>query len=129
MNRPVGIYIVAIVAILRGLWEILKGLAGLGFSTFALFGGNFDAMAWTLLFGVGGLLVGTILLVLGVGLWTFRPWALMWTVVILLVGIGLDVLRIFTGGGNTDWIGLLVSVVIVIYLLTPGVRNAFAAEE
>lgn len=135
MKRPAGITILAILYFLLGglslLWSgLIFGVGGLG----SLFGGLFgaeqiaasgQATAWT---GFFGLFTAVIQLVVAFGLLGMKRWA--WT--LALLGAGLTVLQgvvgIFNGGAFAFMcgsIGLLMPIIILVYLLRPGVRNAF----
>lgn len=133
MQRPFGITILAILAILSGLWGVLKGLviAGIGGAVAtwvapthplagAVVGGI--AAAW----GIIALVLGLFLLVFGVGAWGLKAWAwslgvlteagnLIWS---LLVALGPGTLR-----GQLP--AILVAGGILFYLTTPEVKRAF----
>lgn len=131
MDRPVGAIIVAVLVFLRGLFALFVGVLALGFGTLALVGGAFtstslgiDAGTVSLIWGGLKLLGGVIFLGLGYGLLKGASWAWMWTVIFLGLAIVMDIVPMFTGGGIA-WISLLFSGIILVYMLTGGVREAY----
>ena len=122
MKRPFGITVIAIVALISGLfglcWPILifTGSAFLGpvFGTVGVFAGIF-------------LIVGPILqLVFASGAFGLRPWA--WYLGLISTGITVlgVIINLFNGASfwSAIW-GSIVPIIIFIYLLTPNVRQAF----
>ena len=122
MKRPFGITVIAILALLGGLfglcWPILilTGSAFLGpvFGTIGLIAGIF-------------LIVGPVLqLVFAFGALNLRPWA--WYLGLISTGITVFgvIINLFDGDslGSAIW-GSIVPVIIFIYLMTPNVRQAF----
>jgi len=135
-KRPAGITLIVIIFFLLGgfslLWSgLIFGVGGLG----SLFGGLFGAeqivavgesTAWS---GFLGLVTAGVQIVVAFGLLGVKRWA--W--VLALVGAALTVVQgvigMFTGGVFAFMcgsIGLILPVIILIYLLRPGVRRAFA---
>lgn len=135
-KRPAGITLIVIIFFLLGgfslLWSgLIFGVGGLG----SLFGGLFGAeqivavgesTAWS---GFLGLVTAGVQIVVAFGLLGVKRWA--W--VLALVGAALTVVQgvigMFTGGVFAFMcgsIGLILPVIILVYLLRPGVRRAFA---
>lgn len=115
-TRPLG---VAILAVLIGIYGFLLFLLGLfvavGSTIFPYLGAAnpFHAL------GVGGVLAGVIVLIFGliilglaVGLWHLRMWALVLTVLFLIVVVILDALA-----GAYITLGFILAVILLIYLL------------
>ena len=123
MNRPIGAMIIAIIMFLRSLWGILSGLFALGIGGIAFLAGGFDPGATTIIWGVATLVIATIGFVLAWGLFTIKPWAWMWTVLLLAIAIGFD---FFTGSGPIKWIGIIVSLLILVYLVS--VRSTYLEQ-
>jgi len=121
MKRPFGITVIAIFALLSGLfglcWPILAfmGSALLGpLAVVGIFAGIF-------------LIVGPILqLVFAYGAFNLRSWA--WILGLISTGITVVgvIINLFNGASfwGAIW-GSIWSVIIFIYLLTPNVRQAF----
>ena len=128
MNRPVGATILALLALLRGLLSLLAALVGFGMGTFGFLTGYADGAAASIFWAISNLIAGLIVLGLGYGLWQVRGWAWMWTVILMLIAVVLDVIPLFTGG-NINWFSLLLSLAILIVLFLPGVRSAYLNAE
>jgi len=137
-KRPTGITIIAIIFLILGtlslLWSgIVFGFGGLR----TLFGGIFSADqmaaagtagAW---YGFLGMITAVVQIVTGFGLLSMKKWA--W--ILSLAAIGLSVLQgisgMFTGGPFSlmcGMLGLLIPVMVLVYLLLPGVRSSFEVE-
>ena len=129
MNRPMGITVLAVVALIWGFVKLLVGFGVLTASGLAaVFGGP---VGWA----VGGLgaiagfflVIGPILQILfGIGALSLRPWA--WWMGIL--GPGMTVfgalLRILGGApGGATLFSVAIPLLIFIYLLRQPVRSAF----
>lgn len=126
MKRPFGITLIAILALISGLfglcWPILvfTGSAFLGpiFGTIGVIAGIF-------------LIVGPVLqLFFAYGAFNLRAWA--WVLGLISTGITVlgVIINLFDGASfwSAIW-GSLLSVIIFIYLLTPNVRQAFGAAS
>jgi hypothetical protein len=134
-KRPAGVTVIVILLFLVGglslLWSLLVfGIGGLS----SFFGGLIGAdqvsafgssTAWS---GFLGLVTGVFQIVVGFGLLAMKRWA--WW--LAMIGVGLNVvqalLSIFTGG---IWgvmcgsISVIIPLIVLAYLLTPGIRRAF----
>jgi len=133
MTRPPGVTILAVLSLVSGLWSLIKGLAWLGV-------GGAVAAAALLAHPIAGALIGGLAVIFGVislaaalfslifgwGAWNLRPWAwslgvathvgiLIWSVLVVL-GPGLLRERLAT---------MLISGVVLYYLTTPGIKQAF----
>jgi len=134
--RPVGVSLIALLHWLRGAVYAIAGLAVLGLTHL---GARFMSAAASDTFlgrmatglgkavGLGLLVMALIWIVLGLGLWTTKNWARVLTVlfiVILLIWHLLGLARF-----PTPWhiLRVLIDAAIVIYLLLPDVKRAFAA--
>jgi hypothetical protein len=133
MQRPFGVAILAILAIVSGFWGVLKGLVILGIGgvvatwvapAHPLAGAVVGGLAAAL--GVVALVLGLFLLAFGVGAWSLKAWAwslgvvtemgsLIWS---LLVALGPGTLR-------GQLAAILVAGGILFYLMTPEVKAAF----
>jgi hypothetical protein len=64
------------------------------------------------------------------GLWTMRPWGWLLTLIVVIYSLFLELFELIGGSGAaTVFGGALIEVLILLSLLSPGVRNAFAAVE
>jgi hypothetical protein len=138
MKRPTGITVIAVVYIVLAaislVWSgLVFGLGGVG----SFFGGLFGAenvaalgtsSAWS---GFLGIITALVQFVVALGLLSMKKWA--WF--LALIGVALTVLQgivgIFSGGPFAlmcGFLGLLIPVGILIYLLLPGTRKAFGMQ-
>jgi hypothetical protein len=134
-QRPLGITLIAIASlVLAGLslvWSLfVMGFGGVTGMTASLFSANQVAALGGSAFVSGGIgIISAILhVIVAIGLLRLKKWAWIltlivygWTVIQGIVGIfGGGLFALCCGG-----LGLLLPVVIFIYLLRPGVRDAF----
>ncbi len=127
-RRPLGVTIIAILAIIVGIIAVIGGI--LGFLGIGLAGAQIPkvidaaaivALILLLIFGVANLVVGW-------GLWTLKAWAFWITVMVELLTIadhifGWLVHRIGLGSLIAD---IVIPVIIVVYMLADrNVREAF----
>ena len=136
MKRPIGISILAVVYIILAILSLLWGLMLLGVGGLSnLFGSLVGAeniasfglsSGWS---GFVGIIAAVLQFVIAFGLLAMKKWA--W--VLALIGVGLTVVQgvigILSGGPFAFMCGILglaVPIGILIYLLLPGTRRAFA---
>ncbi len=104
--RPTGVAVMAAVAVISGVVDILAGLGDIGMGGGFLgdrgFGATIDGVMTIV--GVGLVLVGILGVATGYGLWTGRNWAWLiarvWASVCILVGV-IGVALSFLGDGIT----------------------------
>jgi len=140
MNRPVGVTILGILAIVGGVIAIIAAiasvlgafaLAALGASALAVGsrGAALGAAGFVILMilGVWILILGVLDIIFGVGALRLRPWAWTLGVVLMAISVITDVLRVFAGhtGFAGMIVGLAISLFILYYLFTPEVKAAF----
>lgn len=134
MKRPVGVTIIAVLAIIYGVFSLL--LALLGLLGTALLASGVGAVAnrysaGTLVYAtISDAVLGILYLAFGIGAFTLKRWA--WTagvialvldVVRQIVGV---VMRGFTAGNTVSFIiTIVVALVVLWYLFRPNVRAAF----
>lgn len=124
-SRPLGIALIAIVVVINGIAQVLAALNYLDWVKFFDLPTSGDPTTT----GWAYLIVGVINIVVGVALFSLKRWA--WLLAILAMGLavisagwaliqhgygGVASAPVFTG---------LVSLLILLYLLTQNVRNAF----
>ncbi|MFW9800118.1 MAG: hypothetical protein ACFFD9_06770 [Candidatus Thorarchaeota archaeon] len=117
-GKPTGVLILAII-------ELIFALSWIAVGALLLMAGTGTLLDILLMFmAFFPLLIGVIGLILFYGIWTTKGWAWMWTLIIGLLGIvaGLTASNIFD---LMNLLGLGLSVILVIYLLMPGVRSHF----
>jgi hypothetical protein len=124
MQRPTGVTILAILAVIGGVFGLLGGVVLIGLST----------VTDLAIPGLGGFvaILGLITLVLAVldfvfayGAWGLKPWA--WTLGIGLevVSIIVDILGFRSSTASSTVIGIVIAGIIIYYLYQPHVRRAF----
>ena len=130
MKRPLGITILAILAIIVGALFALVGLlAFVGAGAIASGAATGTHLSAGVAFTVAAvaLVLGVLDIVWGIGALRLRPWA--WT-----LGVALGVLNILNSGLNVvlgqgfsagSIVGDIIAVLIIVYLFTPRVRQAF----
>jgi hypothetical protein len=133
-QRPMGITILAILGIVGGVLGILGGgCTALGGAALGAAGaqagmGDVGGLGGLLaIYGIFSLVLAVAWIAFGIGAWTLKPWA--WMLGLILVGISivLAIVSVIAGwstiGGQL--IGLVIDAVIVYYLMTPEVKQAF----
>jgi hypothetical protein len=134
MKRPAGVTILALIAIIYGIFSLLLALLGLlGSALLASGAGHVKYSAGTLAYAtITDAVLGILYLAFGIGAFALRRWA--WTTGV--AALVLDVVRQVVGvvihgfsAGNT--VGFIITIVIAIvllwYLFRPDVRAAFGA--
>ena len=126
MKRPFGITVIAILALISGLFGLC--LPTLAFTGSALLGGIFGTIgAFAGIF----LIVGPVLqLIFAYGAFKLRSWA--WYLGLISTGITVVGVIINLFDGASFWsavLGSLLPIIIFIYLLTPNVRQVFRVSS
>lgn len=124
-HRPFGITVLAVLAFVAFIVNAFVTLFFLGAIPVTLLGGTGffgEALLGAFLWGILALIWGWV----AVGLWTLNPQA--WTFVVVLSILNL-ILAIVSLIGATTWEAVILSIVvngvILIYALSPGVKEAF----
>jgi hypothetical protein len=138
VKRPLGVTILAILAIIGGILSLLGALLGLVGTSLAASGalaGNGVAAPTTAVLAystASAVIFGVLYLAFGIGAFMLKGWA--WTagVIALALNIVGDLVSPFiTGSGFTGGaivgavIGILISLALLYYLFRPNVRTAF----
>jgi hypothetical protein len=134
MPRPLGVSLLAILSLVSGAWGIVKGLIWLGLG--GVVAGGLATGAHPLagalvglvavVFGGIALATGIFSLIFAFGAFGVRPWA--WTLGVLTHGaiVAWSVVAVLGPARLADrWVTLAVSGVIVYYLTTPAIKQAF----
>lgn len=133
MERPLGVTILAILALLSGLWGALKSLVilGVGGAVAALISAGSPIAGAAvgivaIAFGITGLVLSAFSLGLGIGAWRLKSWA--WNLgVATEIGALIWSLLVALGPGSLrgQFSAIAVASVILYYLTTPEVKRAF----
>ena len=124
-ERPMGVTILAVLAIIGGLLALLGALGLLlGGAALASVDGGVGGMA--MLLGVGALVLAVLYLAFGFGAWTLKPWAWTLGVASQVLQLVLIIVNIVVFGFQAGQIiNILIAAVILYYLFTPPIRQAF----
>jgi hypothetical protein len=129
MQRPNGVTIHAVLAIIGGVLGLLASVALIGLGGAAAAGGAAQGAAMgglAAVFGGIGLISSLLSLAFGIGAWMLKPWA--WTLGIISQGLSilLSIFAIINGSGiGSQIISILIAGGILYYLMTPTVKQAF----
>lgn len=135
MKRPVGVTILAIIAIIAGIAGFALGLRALGLAN-AGAGASASAIAigipgvnttnLVFILGVVFLVLGVIYVSVGIGLWLLEPWARTLGIILMIGDLALRGWQITHSPSSPTQIGgVVLDLVVLVYLLSPGVRDAF----
>ncbi len=130
MKRPIGVWIIGILALINAIFTILGAITALGVTGLAMMGKlgteGEGLGGEALIVGISSLIIGVILLVFALSFLRLRPWA--WTalmIVELFVIVVAVVQFIFAGFHWSSLVTIIIPVIIVFYLTRPRIRQAF----
>ena len=125
-DRPLGVTILAVLMVILGAWTLCGGLFDLaGFSLGfigTLFGAGPSASAG--FWGVFNLIWGIVAVLLGLGLWRLMRYAWLGIIIILVVRL-ISFGYALIGPPGVDWIGTIVTLLLLVYLTRPSVKGNF----
>ena len=132
MKRPTGVTVLAVAAVIYGVFNLLLALLGVLGSALKASGiGSIHYSAGTLIYAtISDALLGIVFLVFGIGALRLKGWA--WTLGVValvlelvrqLVGIALQGLSV--GTIVRDVLTMAIAIALLAYLLRPHVRAAF----
>lgn len=137
MRRPMGVTIIAIIAIIAGVLQLLGGLGLIGVGTGAFqavlpggMGGADLLGALGVGAGVAAIVMAVLYITFGVGALGLRSWA--WTLGVVLYAVSVlagIVAMVTTGFSAAVVISTIIAAAILAYLLMPTVRAAFGHES
>jgi hypothetical protein len=126
MNRPIGVTILAILAVIAA---VLAGIATLRFLGLFPFLGPLNIRTFNLWYALMYGLLTYIWIWLAKMLWDVEEAAWLFLAVITVFNLTIDFIIMVTGG---EWVDVNVSVIlnalILIYIMLPGTRRAFGRE-
>lgn len=125
-GRPLGVTVIAIVLAVSGVFQLLVGSEGLGWTNLGL--GAVAAAAEVS--GWASVISGVATIVVAGGLFTLAGWAWLLAVIVLGLRIVVDLAATLTHGlgspiGSAALVNALVSAVILWYFMRPGVKASF----
>ena len=134
-NGPAGITLIAILfftlGILSLLWGVLVfGVGGLSSLIGGLFGAENilsfgNSTAWS---GFLCLITGVVEIIVGFGFLGMKKWAWYLATIGITLNVIQGIVQIFTGGlygFMCGSIAIIIPIIILVYLLTPGIRQVF----
>jgi len=126
MERPIGVTILAIGA---ALLAVVNGLITLRFLGFLPFLGPLDVRIFNLWYALlYGLLTYVWAWLTGM-LWNVNPQAWLFLAVIVVFNLCIDFVVLVTGGTWYDInVSVILNVLLLVYLMLPGVRSAFGTD-
>jgi len=128
-HRPFGITVLAILASIAFIVEAFITLLFLGAIPAAIFGGTGffgQALLGAILWGILALIWGWV----AIGLWTLNPGAWLFVVALTILNIVFALISVL---GATTFAAVLPTIIIngaiLIYSLSPGVKEAFGVPQ
>lgn len=126
MEGPIGVTILALLAVLLA---ILNGIATLRFLGFFPFVGPLDIRIFNLWYALLYGLLTYIWAWVAKMLWEVNPQGWIFMAVISIFSLCVDFVVLVTGGSWYDVnLSVIVSALILIYVMLPGVREAFGTD-
>jgi hypothetical protein len=120
MQRPTGVTILAVLAIIFGALGLLGAITIIG-------GGAVVSSPLVTILGVITLITSALALAFGIGAWTLKPWAWTLGVANYILSLVVSVIFIVTGLSTigSQIVGIVIAAAILYYLFTPTVKQAF----
>ncbi len=126
-QRPTGVTILAILAVIGGFLGLCGSLTLFGVGGLGVMAGEVSSGAMAGIFGAIGLVSALLYLAFGFGAWTLKPWA--WMLGIIGAGISIASNLLSLISGNASIVGAVISLiipgVILWYLFRPDIKAAF----
>ena len=118
MKRPTGLTIIAILAGLGGLLNLVGGIQLLGLNASLYTAGGLIP-----LLGFAGVALGIVGLVFAYGAWILRPWAWMLGVALCVASIVVDLFIMVEFKTSTGIVNVIFCGIIIYYLWLPNTRR------
>jgi hypothetical protein len=130
MKRPVGVIILGILGIIGAVIDILAALTIMGVGSLGTIAGAGAIGAAAVIFGVFYLIIGVLLLVFAISFLGLKSWAWWGMVFIMVINIVWGVVAMAVNGFETSsLIGIIINVLIVVYLYSKNVKEAFFGSQ
>jgi len=110
MQRPTGVTILAVLAIIGGLLGLCGGLTLFGVGGLGVLGGSAEAGGMGFLFGGLSVVSAILYLAFGIGAWMLKPWA--WILGIIGVAVSILSTLVTLVSGNSSLISAIISLII-----------------
>jgi hypothetical protein len=126
-KRPFGVLVLGALAIAIAIVRLLVGLQLLGVAIFGDDKWDGTGVVWV---GLMAIIVGLIYLAVGWALWSMRPWALLFTMIMAVFGL-VDAMFVLIATGNVAY-GLAAAAIpalLLWYTSREDIRDQFAAAE
>ena len=126
MNRPFGVLVLGALAIAIAVVRLLIGAQLLGVAIFGPVPTG-TGIGWA---GILALIVGAIYLAVGWALWSLRPWALVFTMIMAVFGL-VDAMFVLLATGNLAY-GLAAAAIpalLLWYTMRDDIRQVFVDAE
>ena len=126
MNRPFGVLVLGALAIAVAVVRLLMGVQLLGVAIFGPVPQG-TGIGWS---GILMMVVGIIFLAVGWALWSLRPWALMFTMIMAVFGL-VDATFVLLATGSLAY-GLAAAAIpalLLWYTMRDDIRAVFAEAE
>lgn len=127
MSRPFGVLVLGALAIAVAVVRLLLGFQLLGIAIFSDVSLQGTGVVWT---GLLTIVVGIIWLAVGWALWSMRPWALVFTMIMAVFGL-VDAMFVLISTSNIAY-GLAAAAIpalVLWYTSREDIRDQFAAAE
>lgn len=131
MHRPIGVTILALLAGLAGLFEIWRTLVFLGIVKFNFIGNevSFQEAQWGQ--AIWALILAAIWFWVAAGFWNVRAYAWSFGSFIAIFTVIFSFFAILSSNGTyeSEFVAMLIGIVVYGYLNYPGVRDQFIQHE
>jgi hypothetical protein len=128
-NPPILISVIGFFAVMAGFGWLFFGMRLLGFDWFGLFG-DVPAFESVGLWGWLAILGGVLWLAAGLGLWSLRPWAWMFAMIVAAFAIlEAFIYMVQYPGSGIGLAMMLMPGLIALYLMSADVKAAFGLAE
>jgi hypothetical protein len=127
MSRPFGVLVLGALAIAIAVIRLLIGFQLLGIAIFSDVSFSGTGVVWT---GLLTIVVGIIWLAVGWALWSMRPWALVFLMIMAVFGL-VDAMFVLIASGSIAY-GIAAAAIpafVLWYVSREDVRDQFAAAE
>jgi uncharacterized membrane protein (DUF2068 family) len=108
-ERPIGVMIIAVLLLFNG--------------ALTLWG------AWSFQASATVYALGIIAILLAIGMWRLMSWAWYATLLLQIITLGYALYDWFLANGPIDVFGIAIALIVIVYLLSSGVQEAFGRRK